>query len=498
MRIVKSVISCTVATALVFSVVPATASTWSWSAPVNLSVAGLSAESPQVTVDSTGLATAIWWGVNGENRIIQSSTSQSGGPWSTPVPISAIGGDGTQPQVTVDSTGLVTAIWSRNNGSAYIIQSSTRPRGGTWSTPVDLSEPGSSAYYPRVTVDSTGLVTAVWMRYVAPHYRIQASTRPRGGDWSTPFNLSPSGQNAGDGEVVVDSNGLVTAIWTRNNVLQASNLLRGGSWSTPVDVSSTVAGRTASSPNLTVDSAGRAIAIWKGTDDSFNRVVQSSTSLQGAAWSTPSNVSTLIPVYPQVTVDSSGLATAAWSFDDGDKHIIQSSTSLNGAAWSTPVNLEAIGDARDVKLAVNPDGLVAAVYSLDYGNRIQSTSSLNGAAWSTPVNLSDEGGSAAGQQLIVDANGVATAIWYRSNGTQNVIQSSSFSNSTSTPTPAPTSTPTQAPTSTPTQAPTSTPNAPTHLATTGVDPEWLLLALLISSIAGSGLVAVSRRKLNRP
>jgi hypothetical protein len=177
-----------------------------------------------------------------------------------------------------------------------------------------------------------------------------------------------------------------------------------------------------------VDSTGRAIAVWKGTDgSSFNRVVQSSTSLEGAAWSTPSNVSTTIPFYPEVTVDSNGLATAAWSFDDGDKQIIQSSTSLNGASWSTPVSISATADAREVKLTVDNDGLVTAVFSLYYGDRIQSSSSLNGAAWSTPVNLSEEGGSAEGQRLTVDGTGVAYAIWLRNNGMHNVIQSSTFS-----------------------------------------------------------------------
>ena len=427
MRILKSVLSSLVASLLLVSAVPATASTWSWSAPAGLSIAGQGAGSPQVIVDSTGLATAIWWGDNGENRIIQSSTSQSGGPWSTPVPISALGGDGAQPQLAVDSTGLVTAIWSRLSGSDYIIQSSTRPRGGSWSAPVPLSDPGQNAFYPQVVVDSTGSATAVWYRYVDTHYRIQASTRPLGGTWSAPFNLSPAGQSANDGKIGVDANGLVTAIWIRNSILQASNLPRGGSWSTPVNVSSIVLGRTASTPNLTVDSTGRAIAVWKGTDGSFNRVVQSSSSLQGAAWSTPSNVSTLIPFFPEVTVDSNGLATAVWSFDDGDKHIIQSSTSLNGAAWSTPVNLNATEDARDVKLTVNNNGLVTAVFSLYYGDRIQSTTSLNGAPWSTPVNLSDAGGSAEGQGVTVDGTGVATAIWLRNNGTHNVIQSSAFS-----------------------------------------------------------------------
>ena len=424
MRILKSVISCIVVSTLFVSVVPAAASTWSWSTSATLSLTGGNASNTQVTVSPNGLATAVWERYDGTNDRIQSSTSQSGGAWSTPANLSLTAGDASNAQVTVSPTGLATAVWERYDGTHYRIQSSTSQSGGAWSTPVNLSFEGGHALEPQVTVDSTGLATAVWSRNDGTHYRIQSSTSQSGGAWSTPANLSLTGGNASSPKVMLDSSGLVTAVWIRNSILQASNLPSGESWSTPVDVS--VAGRTASTPSLTVDSTGRAIAVWKDTASGNSRV-QSSTSLQGAAWSTPSNVSTSNPVYPEVTVDSNGLATAAWSHNDGDKHIIQSSTSLNGAAWSTPVNLSVTEDARDVELGVSADGLVTAVFELDFGTRIQATTSLNGASWSTPVNLSDEGGSAQGPKVTVDATGVAIAIWSRNNGTHSVVQSSTFS-----------------------------------------------------------------------
>jgi LPXTG-motif cell wall-anchored protein len=122
------------------------------------------------------LATAVWYRYDGSNNIIQSSTSQNGGAWSTPEDLSATGGDAGDPQVTVSSTGLVSAVWFRWNGSHNIIQSSTSQNGGAWSTPVDLSATGASAYEPQVTVSSTGLVTAVWYRYDGSHNIIQSST----------------------------------------------------------------------------------------------------------------------------------------------------------------------------------------------------------------------------------------------------------------------------------------------------------------------------------
>jgi hypothetical protein len=72
-------------------------------------------------VSSTGLAIAVWRRYNGTNDIIQSSSSQSGGPWSTPENLSATGEGNDDPQVSVSSNGLVATVWTRSNNT---IQSS--------------------------------------------------------------------------------------------------------------------------------------------------------------------------------------------------------------------------------------------------------------------------------------------------------------------------------------------------------------------------------------
>mgnify|MGYP002628584526 CR=1 FL=1 len=62
------------ATALVLVALPAAALVGSWSTPADLSATGRDASEPQVTVSSTGLATAVWYSNDGSNKIIQSST----------------------------------------------------------------------------------------------------------------------------------------------------------------------------------------------------------------------------------------------------------------------------------------------------------------------------------------------------------------------------------------------------------------------------------------
>jgi hypothetical protein len=329
---------------------PAFATSGVPSAPVDLSASAQAAYSPQVSVDSTGLATAVWRRYDGSKYIIQSSTSQSGGTWSTPVDLSASGQSAEDPQVSVDSTGLAIAVWNRYDGSKNRIQSSTSQSGGTWSAPVDLSASGQSAYYPQVSVDSTGLATAVWARSDGSDYVIQSSTSQSGGAWSTPVDLSASGQSAQGPQVSVDSTGLATTVWSRydgsNDIIQSSTSQSGGTWSAPVDLSA--GGQDANGPQVSVDSMGLAMAVWTRFDGS-NDIVQSSTSQSGGTWSKAVDVSVAgVGAYsPQVSVDSMGLATTVWYRYDGSNYIIQSSTIDNPIA-STPTSTPTSASAPEL------------------------------------------------------------------------------------------------------------------------------------------------------
>ena len=487
MRILKNVLTVTLASALVLVTFPAAALVGSWSTAADVSLTGGDAYDPQVTVDSTGLATAVWFRSDGSNFVIQSSTSLNGGAWSTPVNLSEPGGDALDPQLTVDSTGLVTAIWHRSNGSNTIIQSRTSQSGGAWSTIADLSAIGQSAAESQVTVSSTGLVTAVWTRSNGSNRIVQSRTSQSGGAWSTPTaDLSETGRTAAAPQLTVSSTGLVTAVWTRSNgsndIIQSRTSQSGGAWSTPTaDLSAT--GRNAAEPEVTVSSTGLVTAIWRRYDGS-KEIIQSSTSLNGSAWSATADLSATggNAREPQVRVSSTGLVTAIWRRYDGDADIIQSSTSQNGGAWSTPANLSLTGGgSSQPQLTVSSTGLVTAVWPRYNGSRyiIQSSTSQSGGAWSTPVDLSATGGDALGPQVTVSSSGLFTAVWYRSNGIVTFIQSSTLGSSNSTTAPPIT--------------PATTPITPT-LAATGAEVEWLALGSLIAVVAGAGFFALGRRK----
>ena len=168
--------------------------------------------------------------------LLSSSALAAGGTWTT-VDISATGGNASVPRMTVDKNGLATVVWRRNNGTNNIVQSSTSLNGAAWSTPVDLSATGANATAPQVTVAPNGLATAVWIRNNGTNDIVQSSTSLSGAAWSTPVDLSATGQSAIGVSVTVDKNGLARAVWTRSN---GTNTIVQSSARTPEQTTPTI------------------------------------------------------------------------------------------------------------------------------------------------------------------------------------------------------------------------------------------------------------------
>lgn len=305
----------------------------SWLAPTELSDPNsLNSGDPAVTVDPTGVVTAVWTGFDGTANLVQSRSRQPGGTWSSAATVSSAGVDTRAPAVIADSTGALTAVWIAED---EIVMSSSRAPGGTWPSAVPVSDASLAGDVdgvepPKLAVDSTGVVTAVWsIDYDDGNGMVtQSRFLPRGGTWSSPETLSTLGRNSLSAEVVVDSAGTVTAVWSGHDgtsyLIQSRSRPPGGTWSTPVTLSTL--GQRSSFAQMTVDSTGLVIAVWQNSD---SLQIQSSVHPRGGVWSSSENVSDSqnlgIASRPQVVVDSTGLATAVWV----QGGFVESSTLLN-------------------------------------------------------------------------------------------------------------------------------------------------------------------------
>lgn len=380
-------------------------------------------------LDAQGNAVAVWTSY-GTWRRTQAATRPVGGSWSTPITFSVPDEkSGWNPRVAVAANGDAVAVWSstRLDTDRQITMAATREAGGGWSAPVELSLHGNTdiglSYQPAVVVDAQGTATAIWSEDMDYGEAILTSTRPHGGDWSAPVELTVRADLAASKpQLAVDPQGDVTAVWIRNEweylggIAQSATRPAGGSaWSAPVDLSAS--DLHALWPQVSVDAQGDAVAVW-----------QTEQGVQ-AAWRTPADGwSQPVDLYadgkdPDVAIDPQGTATAVWETQDDIGTTVHASTSTLGGTWSAPVDVSVRDDSpsqgAEPQVTTDPQGNVTAIWKNFYEpfyNRVTAARREAGGNWSAPVQIGPSNGAIEPTRVAADPQGYVTAMW--SKGTQ--------------------------------------------------------------------------------
>ena len=236
-------------------------------------------------------------------------------------------------------------------------------------------------------------------------------------------------------------NNTLTAIWYRTNgtkyvVQTRTSSDAGATWSTVVDLSENT--QNALDPQIVAAPNNTLTAIWR-RDNGTKSVIQTRTSSDaGATWSTVVDLSenTQDASSPQIAAAPNNTLTAIWRRSNGTKTVVQTRTSSDaGATWSTVVDLsENTQTAAQPQIVAAPNNTLTAIWYRYNGTNwvVQTrTSSDAGATWSAVVDLSDDTQSAEVPQIVAAPNNTLTAIWRRSNGSEDIIQSSSLAPSSS-------------------------------------------------------------------
>ncbi len=418
------------AAVVLLAAAPSPAAALNWSLPATDLSDGPAnnAYRPQVAVAVDGTTTVVWERWDGFNDIVQARTRPAGSStFGAAVNLSAAGGNATAPQVAVAVDGATTVVWERSNGSQVTVQASTRPAGSdTFGDAENLSDPAlGDAYEPQVAVAAGGETTVVWYHDNGANDIIQASTRPAGGTFPVPadvVNLSAAGGNGDDQQLAVAADGTTTVIWRRSSRIQASTRPAGGTFPVPGDVVNlSAAGATA--PQVAVGVDGATTVVWRRNNGS-NNIVQASTRPAGS--SAFGAVVEFLSAEgrnaydPQVAVGANGATTVVWTRrnDSGDD-IVQARTRPAGSdtEFGDVVNLSTTGqDAYDPQVAVGVDGATTVVwYRWDGSNNIVQarTRPAGSDTFADVVNLSTEGYDSESPQVAVGVDGAATAVWWR-------------------------------------------------------------------------------------
>ncbi|HET8565505.1 MAG TPA: PKD domain-containing protein [Solirubrobacterales bacterium] len=319
--------------------------------PVLSNASQFSGSLQDVAIDAQGNATAVWvqWAGLGDAKILEAATRPAGGSWSAPVQLSEAGEQALSPKVVVDANGDAAVIWEAFTGSNNeIVRAATRPADGAWSQAVALSDVDGYSGSPDITIDPQGNATAVWT--TGPQFEygfVQTATHPAGGTWSQPVALSDENAASVSPHIAADSQGDLTAIWDaggEEGVIQSKTRPAGGEWSSAaVDVSGEDG--LSSNAQIAIDGQGDAVAVWQQKDapvaSGFHYFVQTARRVSGS-WSSPLTISREdgLAINPGLAVDPDGNATVAWAWIPlaaATATGLQARTGTAGGTWGSIV-----------------------------------------------------------------------------------------------------------------------------------------------------------------
>ncbi len=346
-----------------------------WIPTNNLTSTGLTTSRPQIAVDASGNAVAVWERVDSGSgfTVIQAATLPFGSnSWipatqnlSTTVNLSLF------PEVAVDPAGNAVAVWQQFNGVSISVRSAILPFGSsTW---ISTNDPGIGAD-PVVAIDPFGNAVAAWSHFDGSNDIIQAATlKAHSTTWIPTSDLSATGLDAMNPHIAIDRSGKAIVVWTRgngvSNVVQGATLAPGsGTWMPTGDISQSTATVGAISSEVAVDPSGNAVIVWDLFDSISNvSLIQARYLSLTGAFGTISNLSDsgFLSESPEVVLDAYGNAVAVWDSDIGGQFVFQGSTLAFGSTtWVRTSDLSEAGfNFMQSEPAISPFGYAVVVLS---------------------------------------------------------------------------------------------------------------------------------------
>jgi hypothetical protein len=231
------------------------------------------------------------------------------------------------PQVTVSSSGRATAAWAAESHGSWRVGASAARAAAAFGSAVTLRIPGLGKSKPVIGVDARSAITAAW----ADDGRVMAATCATSGDCGPAKALSKAGDNASDPRVAVAADGTAVVAWRSTAGVSAALRRRHGTFRSPSVLASLSDGEKATDLAVAVGPEGDAAALWLVDSDSGERIQAAlrhgprarfakasalTAPVAGANWSDP-----------QIVIDENGSALAVWGA------MIDGHPSIQGATY---------------------------------------------------------------------------------------------------------------------------------------------------------------------
>ncbi|MBS0650445.1 MAG: hypothetical protein JSR93_04720 [Verrucomicrobia bacterium] len=303
--------------------------------PDSISTSG--AVSPKVDVGNDGTVIAVWYADLSGTSTVYAAIKTISGSWAGQQSISTANVNSAYPQIAINSSGNAIALWYRydlNSGvySNVILQGASKLNAGAWNAPIDISEAGLRSpadLVSKIVYSDANMGMAVWTNsfdnsLFSSHWSIYSN-----GVWSDPNGFIESNFAAYDVDVAIDPKGNAHASWMGYDPVDSALVLLGSVNSLNSTINRFMvtfflsAGGNNAFPSLATNKSGAALygaILWINSSDG-----------------SPNAIQALIDVFPIVSPPSN-LSVIAQSNDFGVM------TEINNLfSWTASVSPNVIG-----------------------------------------------------------------------------------------------------------------------------------------------------------
>jgi hypothetical protein len=307
-----------------------------WTPPVDVSNTSGASNRPAIAVGEDGTLHVVWHDeASGAWDILYASRAP-GGSWSATTNISNNDGWSFQPQIVVGEGGSLHVVWRDNTTGNWQILYASKPVDGPWSLPTPVWSSSGVSSFAALAVGEDGYLHLAWEVRTSDNSEILYATKPPGGSWSSPENVSGSVRNSRRPGLAVAGDGSPQVVWQgeAGGSLHLYHAARGpdGSWSSAADISEDVLSATRSAVVAARD--GSLYAAWVGNGSGAGDILFAGRP-PGGSWTPAVNISSSdgVSADPALALAPDGAAHVVWDDNTpGSNHIFYASPSTALAA----------------------------------------------------------------------------------------------------------------------------------------------------------------------
>jgi hypothetical protein len=396
-----------------------------WLAPVDVDIGRETAVFGDLAVAPDGTTMSAWVAKVGDRFIARARVRHPGqgfGPTLDLTPAS--GFDAGRTRVGVDQQGNFTVTWDEDTvpATTTVVKAARLAAGADAFEPKETVSTGpGSAFSPEIAVGGNG--TAV-IAYHQGGNLLAAIRLGAGGQFENGTPLTPLGSFT-DPELGVDDAGRAIAVWSRDpvgdgrEVVQASERPAGLGFGPPIDLSSNVATDKNNQPALAMPPDGRPLVLWTH-EQGGTRIIQALERMASGTWpavpetaSKPGNNSSFAPT---VAISVDGTAVGAWLADVGTT-VVQAGVRRRDEVFGQFVNITSTA-AFDVTVVGNRAGDAMLAFTGPMSGGIFAARRPAGGTFGSvdTVALGTQGSAMPSIALNLQAVGIddqsnATALW---------------------------------------------------------------------------------------